>query len=38
LYAEGFEPPARSKKMIRGALGGLAGSVTGVVLYLIKNQ
>jgi len=38
LYAEGFEPPARSRKMIRGALFGLAGSVTGVVLSLIKNQ
>ena len=38
LYAEGFEPPARSRKMIRGVLSGLAGSVTGVVLSLIKNQ
>ncbi len=38
LYAEGFEPPARSRKMIRGALSGLAGSVTGVVLSIIKNQ
>lgn len=37
-YAEGFEPPARSRKMIRGALSGVVGSVTGVVLYLIKNQ
>ena len=38
LYAEGFEPPARSRKMIRGALSGVVGSVTGVVLYIIKNQ
>jgi hypothetical protein len=38
LYAEGFEPPARSRKMIRGALSGLAGSVTGVLFSLIKNQ
>ena len=38
LYAEGFEPPARSRKMLRGALSGLAGSVTGVVLSIIKNQ
>ncbi len=38
LYAEGFEPPARSRKMIRGALSGLIGSATGVVLYFIKNQ
>jgi hypothetical protein len=38
LYAEGFEPPARSRKMIRGALSGLAGSVTGVLLFMIKNQ
>ena len=38
LYAEGFEPPARSRKMIRGALSGLAGSVTGVLISLIKNQ
>ena len=38
LYAEGFEPPARSRKMIRGALSGVVGSVTGVLLYMIKNQ
>ncbi|MFA9221643.1 MAG: hypothetical protein ACEQSL_10685, partial [Sediminibacterium sp.] len=38
LYAEGFEPPARSRKMIRGALSGVLGSATGVVLYFIKNQ
>jgi len=38
LYAEGFEPPARSRKMIRGALSGVFGAVTGVVLYMIKNQ
>ena len=38
LYAEGFEPPARSRKMIRGALSGVVGSVTGLVLYMIKNQ
>ena len=38
LYAEGFEPPARSKKMIRGALSGFLGSVSGVILYFIKNQ
>lgn len=37
-YAEGFEPPARSRKMIRGALSGVVGSVTGVLLYMIKNQ
>lgn len=38
LYAEGFEPPARSRKMIRGALSGVLGSATGVIIYLIKNQ
>lgn len=38
LYAEGFEPPARSRKMIRGALSGFLGSASGVILYLIKNQ
>ncbi len=38
LYADGFEPPARSRKIIRSALSGLAGSVSGVVLSLIKNQ
>ncbi len=38
LYAEGFEPPARSRKIIRGALSGLAGSITGVLISLIKNQ
>lgn len=38
LYAEGFEPPARSRKMIRGAISGVLGSATGVILYFIKNQ
>jgi hypothetical protein len=38
LYAEGFEPPARSRKMIRGALSGFLGSASGVILYFIKNQ
>ncbi len=38
VYAEGFEPPARSRKMIRGAFSGFLGSATGVVLYFIKNQ
>ncbi len=37
-YAEGFEPPARSRKIIRGAFSGVLGSVTGVVLYMLKNQ
>jgi hypothetical protein len=38
LYADGFEPPARTRKILRGALSGLAGSITGVVISLIKNQ
>lgn len=37
LYAEGFEPPARSRKMIRGALSGVLGSATGVLIYMLKN-
>lgn len=38
LYAEGFEPPARSRKILKSALSGVVGSVTGVLLFLVKNQ
>lgn len=38
LYAEGFEPPARSRKIIRGMVSGIAGTVSGLVLNLITHQ
>jgi hypothetical protein len=38
LYAEGFEPPARTRKIVRGMLSGLAGTVSGLVLNLITHQ
>jgi len=38
VYAEGFEPPARSKKIIKGIAGGVLGSVNGLITYLLKNQ
>lgn len=38
LYAEGFEPPARSRKIIRGMISGIAGTVSGLVLNLITHQ
>jgi hypothetical protein len=34
LYAEGYEPSARSRKIIRGMEGGFAGSMTGVLVWL----
>jgi hypothetical protein len=38
LYAEGFEPPARTRKIIRGMVSGIAGTVSGLVLNLITHQ
>lgn len=38
VYAEGFEPPARSKKIIKGIAGGVLGSVNGLIIYFLKNQ
>ncbi len=38
VYAEGFEPPARSKKIIKGIAGSVLGSVNGLIIYFLKNQ
>jgi hypothetical protein len=35
MYAAGFEPPARSRKLLRALGGGFAGSATGVLTWLI---
>lgn len=35
IYADGFEPPARSRKMLRALGGGFAGSATGVLTWLL---
>lgn len=38
LYAEGFEPPARSKRILRGMVSGICGTVSGLVLNLVTHQ
>jgi len=35
LYAAGFEPPARSRKMLAALSGGYAGSAAALILYYI---
>jgi hypothetical protein len=35
IYADGFEPPARSRKLLRALGGGFAGSATGVLTWLL---
>jgi hypothetical protein len=35
IYADGFEPPARSRKMLRALGGGFAGSATGVITWFL---
>lgn len=37
LYADGYEPPARTKKIIRAFLSGFAGSAVGVSLFFITK-
>jgi hypothetical protein len=38
FYAAGYEAPARSKKMMRAALGGYSGATLGLILSLIINN
>ncbi len=35
IYADGFEPPARSRKMLRAMGGGFTGSATGLLTWLL---
>jgi hypothetical protein len=35
IYADGYEPPARSRKLFRAMGGSFAGSATGVALWLL---
>ncbi len=37
IYADGYEPPARTKKLITAFLGGMAGSSLGVIVYFITK-
>jgi len=38
MYAYGYGPTARSRKMIRAMEGGFAGSAMGVTLYFLLNK
>ncbi|MFM9984299.1 MAG: hypothetical protein ACKVOK_03655 [Flavobacteriales bacterium] len=38
FYAYGYEPPARSKKMIRAMEGGFLGSALGVTLWFLLGK
>lgn len=35
IYADGYEPPARTKKLLTALWSGFAGSATGITLYFI---
>ncbi len=35
IYADGFEPPARTKKIVTALKGGYAGAAAGIILYFI---
>lgn len=37
LYADGYEPPARTKKIVRAFLSGFAGSAVGVSMYFLTK-
>jgi hypothetical protein len=37
IYADGYEPPARTKKLITALWSGFAGSAMGVTLYFITR-
>ena len=37
IYADGFEPPARSRKVQAALKGGFAGAAAGVLLFLALN-
>jgi hypothetical protein len=38
FYLYGYEPPARSRKLIRGMQGGFGGSAAGVVLWMLLHK
>jgi hypothetical protein len=38
LYADGYEPTARSRKLLRGMEGSFAGSATGILLWLLTKK
>jgi len=38
MYADGFEPPARSRKIFRALEGGLSGSAIGVTAWLLLGK
>jgi hypothetical protein len=38
IYADGYEPPARSRKLFRAMGGSFAGSATGVALWFLLIQ
>jgi len=37
IYADGYEPPARSRKLMAAMAGGAAGAAAGVLLYIVLN-
>lgn len=37
LYADGYEPPARTRKIVRAFLSGFAGSAVGVSMYFLTK-
>lgn len=37
IYAQGFEPPARTRKMLAGLSGGYLGAATAILIYFIRN-
>ncbi|MFN8777319.1 MAG: hypothetical protein ACK5XV_11190 [Flavobacteriales bacterium] len=37
IYASGFEPPARTRKILSALSGGYLGSAAGVLIYFIRN-
>jgi hypothetical protein len=37
IYAQGFEPPARTRKMLAGLSGGYLGAASAILIYYIRN-
>jgi hypothetical protein len=37
IYAQGFEPPARTRKMLAGLSGGYLGAASAIIIYYIRN-
>lgn len=38
FYADGYEPPARSRKLFRAMEGSFAGSATGILLWVLTKK